>query len=223
VSDICTTKWHDAFFNGIITDIPADQFDKVIKFNTDLVEGAKGKLAPVNRTTSEWTALRGNHSTSGHRAVIARCEHPDETITEDGKLSPVKVLAKCPSLEPILMVGASFTVIPHWFLKQYPGLKMVIISSGNVINNVAQAERDLQVLCKVGQKVSVAASFEEIHKTLNEQRFRNMEAIPGMFHFCRKFCNGGELLMQSQNYLREAAVEPRHLDAQVWDVPIGLY
>ena len=103
---------------------------------------------PVVANDAQLTALRGNHSTSGHRATLADSYHPDASITTDSKLDVGKVIAKCPAMEPVLMTGAMFTVIPSCFLNKYEGLTHVIISSGNVMNNVAQAERDLQIMCE---------------------------------------------------------------------------
>ena len=57
-------------------------------------------------------------------------------------------------MEPVLNLGATFTIIPSWFLEKYEGLKHVIISSGNVMNDVAQAERDIQIMSKISARIA---------------------------------------------------------------------
>ena len=78
-------------------------------------------------------------------------------------------------------------MIPNWFLKLYPGLKAIIIAGGNVRNNVEQADRDLQVLTKVSQRVQSGMGFDVIKKSLDVNRFKNVEEVPGIFQFARNF------------------------------------
>ena len=187
VEDVVITKWHDSIFKGALTDISANQFEKVCKFNEKLSAGSGGRLATIKRNLVEYKALRGNHTSSGHRAILNGCKHPSPDLTIDGKLNFSKIVAACPTLGPVLTLGAQWLVIPSWFLAKYPGLEEAIIGTCNLVNNTTLKETDLQIIGKISNKIKDGANYDDIKALMLKQRYKNVAALPGMFQFCRKF------------------------------------
>ena len=117
VEDVVITKWHDSLFRGVATDIPGPQFEKVCQVNEALATGSGGRLPPIKREHVQYKALRGNHTSSGHRAILNSCVHPSLDLTTDGKL---KNLAAMPYSRPSTYHGGSMVGFPEYFSDQIP-------------------------------------------------------------------------------------------------------
>ena len=220
ITETTTSKWHDHLFDGMVTDIPSNEIDAVLDFNRTIVAGSKNRVAPVIAAQAQYTTLRGNHNTAGHRAVLAGCAHPDETLTTNGLLDLGKVIAKCPSLEPVLMSGAFFTIIPSWFLQKYPGLKDIIIGTGNVLSNVAEADGDVQVMSKMQVAIASKTPYQKMYGRLESHRFKNLGSAQFMYQFMAKF--QGAKAKELMHYLRSTVNGAVHLPSDLWEVTIQL-
>lgn len=220
ISDVCSIQWHDSLFKGVLTDVTGAKLAKCIAFNEQVIEGSQGKLAPVVRSKVQWKALRGNHTNCGHKAILHGAMHDDPELTNQaGRLDKAKVLAKCPALETVLTIGAPWIVVPSGLLEKYPGLESVIISTGNVMNNVAKAEHDLQILGRVAGKVRAGMSFDKIKESQMRSRSKALESLPHMYQFVRKFGGGPEmqLVLQSQTFIRGLSTDSRCVEPDLWD------
>ena len=220
VEDVVITKWHDSLFRGVATDIPGPQFEKVCQFNEALAAGSGGRLPPIKREHVQYKALRGNHTSSGHRAILNSCVHPSLDLTTDGKLNMAKILQQCPTLGPVLTMGAQWLVVPSTFLTKYPGLEEDIIGTSNFINNISKTESDLQILGKVAAKLKQGLTFDAIKQLLTKQRYRNVAALPGMFQMCRKYAtcaNGGDLVSETQMFVKSQFADSRTIDGSLFD------
>jgi len=187
VSDIAATQWYDKLFRGVCTEIDADEFDEVIKYNQDQVAAADGALAPVEPFKATYQTLCGGHTTQGMKAVVAGCAHWDEEICMEGHLSMVMIEQKSPSYAEAIRSGAEYTIVPSWVLKQHPGLAHAIQAAGNVTQNIAKAMNDAQMLQRVHGMITKNSTFEQVKLEFKKTRPKNLEALPGMFNFIRKF------------------------------------
>ena len=220
LADICDAEWHDGFFKGCITDISPDMLEETLQSNEELVQGSKGMLAPIDKSIAQYMTLRGSHTNQGHRLVLASWPHFDVSITNNGKLSRSKVVEKSPSMEQVLQVGANYLLIPSWVLAKYPGMDLLIQSSGNVVQNIAKIESDIQQLAKVGLRVRNGLSYQSIKEAMTKNKCKNPEALPGMFNFVRKFAGGAgvDLLKQSLHLIRGGSDNnQRQVSADTWD------
>ena len=187
ISDITETKFHQTLFKGLLTDIRPEDLQEVIDFNVAEVEASNGILAPVEPLKATHVSLWGGHSTCGFRAVYAKMPHWDESICIDGKLSLHRVEEKCPQYAAAVNEGAIYVIVPSWFLQKYPGLDDAIQAAGNVLQNISKAENDVQMLQKLVLRVGNGQTFEAINMNFRRTRPKNMEALPHMYNFVRKF------------------------------------
>ena len=68
LSDITEVGWsHDAF-DGILTDVEADEKDEVCEYNEVQVAASGGMLAPIVRDEVDYMTLAGSHTNQGHRS-----------------------------------------------------------------------------------------------------------------------------------------------------------
>jgi hypothetical protein len=67
LSDIVEVGWCPKYFDGIITDVEADEKDYVCTYNEHLVASSNGLLAPITRDEVYYMSLAGSHTTCGHR------------------------------------------------------------------------------------------------------------------------------------------------------------
>lgn len=218
IDDIIQLRWNDSLFKGLCTDVPHQHRDEWLRFNTEMVAGSRELLAPVDVNAAEFAALRGNHTVSGHRCILASGKHDsDPDITEHGLLSYSKVINKCPSMELPLTIGAQWTFIPSRFLEAYPGLDCIIQATGNFMNNTAKAESDIQILAKVQARMSLG--FDNLKRSLDANRVKNMSALPGMFQFVRKFAGGANLKYfdESQSFIRGLLRNAKPVNYETWD------
>ena len=153
------------------------------------------------------------------RAILAKLPHDDTHLTIDGRLSPEKVIKKDPAMKEILNVGATYTFVPRRIFLQYPGLDEIAQMSGNYIQNASKAEHDGQMLLKIAGKIDKNVSWEVIKTSIMKSRPKNVEALPGMFHFLRKFGGGKgmRLAKQSLYHMRGETNTSRKVGADVWD------
>lgn len=215
VSDIASIKFHQSLFKGLITDIPAPEYDEIVEFNTTMVNGSNGLLAPVEARKATHMSLWGGHTTQGFRCVKAGCPHWDSSLCVDGKLSIERVSQVCPRYADAILHGAEYKVVPSWFLKKYPGLDDAVQAAGNVIQNVSKSENDLQMLRKLLTKIKAGQSFDEIGRAFKKTRPKNIGALPHMFNFLRKFPD--ELLLNNMIMYCKAAAGSRTIDGAVFD------
>ena len=187
ISDIAATKFHQSLFKGLLTDIRPEHLQEVVDFNVAEVEASSGILAPVEPLKATHVSLWGGHSTQGMRAVYAKMPHWDESICVDGKLSLHRVEEKCPQYAAVVTDGAIYVIVPSWFLHKYPGLDDAIQAAGNVLQNISKAENDVQMLQKLVLRVGSGQTFESINMNFKRTRPKNLEALPHMFNFVRKF------------------------------------
>ena len=211
-SDIASTHWYDKLFKGVCTEIEADEFDDVIAFNSEQVAAANGVLAPVEPFKAIYQTLCGGHTTQGMKAVAAGCLHWDEELCIDGHLSMTMVEQKSPSYAEAIRSGAEYTIVPYWVLKQHPGLDNAIQAAGNVHQNIAKAINDAQMLQRVHAMIHQKSSFEQVKLEFKKTRPKNLEALPGMYNFIRKFPDSN-MVQGLIKYVKAANVNRKVCDA----------
>ena len=186
-SDIASTHWYDKLFKGVCTDIDAGEFDDLMAFNIEQVAAANGLLAEVEPNKATYQTLCGGHTTQGMKAVEARCPHWDDDLTLDGRLSIIMVAEKSPAYAEAIRMGAEYTIVPSWVLKKFPGLDNAIQAAGNTGQNIAKAVNDPQMLQRVAGMVQTKKTFGQVRTEFKKTRPKNLEALPGMYNFIRKF------------------------------------
>ena len=186
-SDIASTHWYDKLFKGVCTDIPPEEFDALMAFNIEQVLAANGILADVEPNKATYQTLCGGHTTQGMKAVEARCPHWDDDLTLDGRLSIIMVAEKSPAYAEAIRMGAEYTIVPSWVLKKFPGLDNAIQAAGNTGQNIAKAVNDPQMLQRVSGMVQTNKTFDQVKTEFKKTRPKNLEALPGMYNFIRKF------------------------------------
>ena len=218
VSDIASIKFHQTLFKGLISDIPAPEYDDIVEFNTNMVNCSNGLLAPVEARKATHMSLWGGHTTQGFRCVRAGCPHWDSSLCVDDKLSIERVSQVCPRYADAIQHGAEYKVLPSWFLRKYPGLDDAVQAAGNVIQNVSKSENDLQMLRKLMTKIKAGQPFEEIKMAFKKTRPKNIGALPHMFNFLRKFPD--ELLLNNMITFcknQTSGSQTRTIDGAVFD------
>ena len=70
LSDIAEVGWNNECFDGILTDVEADEKDEVCEYNEALVASAGGMLAGIVRDEVDYMTLAGSHTNQGHRSII---------------------------------------------------------------------------------------------------------------------------------------------------------
>ena len=153
------------------------------------------------------------------RAILAKVPHDNTHLTIDGRLSPEKVIKKDPAMKEILNVGATYTFVPRRIFLQYPGLDEIAQMSGNYIQNASKAEHDAQMLLKIAGKIDKNESWDVIKDSIMKSRPKDVAALPGMFHFLRKFGGGMgmKLAKQSLYHMRAETNTARKVGNDVWD------
>ena len=217
ISDITETQFHPKLFKGIITDIDKDDFAETIDFNRQQVDASNGILAPVNAQQANYVTLWGGHTTQGFRSARAGMPHYDADLCIDGRLSMVRIAEKCPSYAAALENGASYIVIPSWIFKKHPGLDDAVQAAGNVLQNVAKAENDIQMLQKLYIKISAGQSFDVIKEQFSRTRPKNLAALPHMFNFVRKFPDK-KLLDHTIQFIKACKSKVRKINGGIFDV-----
>lgn len=153
------------------------------------------------------------------RAILARLPHSSPELTVDGCLSPEKIVKADPPIKEVLNVGATWTWVPRHVFQKYPGLAEIAQSAGNYLNNASKAEHDGQLILKIGTKIAVDMPFNEIKEMLLKNRSKNMESLPGMYHFLRKFGGGKamQLAKRTSVFIRGEANTSRRVAPEFWD------
>ena len=217
VSDVAETKFHQNLFSGLVSDIDPSDLEDVVAFNTAQVEASGGILADVEAHKASHISYWGGHTTQGMRSVWAKMPHWDESLCIDGKLSMVRVAEKSPTYAKAITEGATYLVVPSWFLKRYEGLDDAIQSAGNVLQNVAKAENDVQMLQKVCLRVGAGVSFDVLKENFKRTRHKNIESLPHIYNFVRKFPDK-ELMSCSVQFIKSISKgEIRKLGPQFFD------
>lgn len=216
VSDVANTKFHQKLFKGLITDIPASDYDATIAFNIKQVEASNGILADVEARKATHVTLWGGHTTQGFRSVLAERPHWDTELCVDGRLSIIRVAQKCPAYAEAIKQGAEYLVIPSWFLSKYAGLDDVVQAAGNVLQNVSKSENDLQMLRKLAGKIGSGQNFDSIKAHFKKNRPKNLAALPHMFNFLRKFPDA-QLLNHMIQHIKSVGGQSRTIDGAVYD------
>lgn len=214
-SDIAATKWYDKLFKGVVTDIEAAEFDEVIAFNMRQVAASNGILAEIEPHKATHQTLCGGHTTQGMKAVEARGPHWDTSLTMDGRLCLARVEEKSPTFAEAIRNGAEYTIVPSWVLKQIPGLDNAIQAAGNTGQNIAKAVNDPQMLQRVAIMVQAEQSFEQVKEEFKKTRPKNLEALPHMFNFIRKFPDT-TLINGTITYIKSVDVK-RKVSATTYD------
>ena len=216
VSDIAETHWHDKLFRGVASDIPAEDFKAVMDFNMTQVEASMGTLAPIEPQKSTHQTYCGGHTTQGMRSVLAKCPHWDTSLTIDGRLSLTRVAEKCEAFAHTISHGAEYVVIPSWFVKKFEGLDVAIQAAGNTGQNIAKIVNDPQMLQRVGGMLAGGRTWDHIKDEFKKTRPKNLEALPHMFNFLRKFPDQ-TLINMTITYIKATGDPKRRVDADVYD------
>lgn len=190
LSLIAANKWHDELFQGICTDIAPSEMSLALDFNNKIVAGARGTMAPIMPQTVTHMSLAGGHTNFGHRAVLAKCPHPDPDLCMDGHLCIDRIREKCTTMANRIETGAQWIVIKSWFLHKYDGLADAIQASANQFQNVTRQEHDVQMLTKIAGHMGGGDSFAQVQESFKKTRPKNIDSLPNMFHFIRK--HGGQ-------------------------------
>ena len=156
------------------------------------------------------------------RAIIAGLAHDDKNgvpITVDGKLNLLKIGERDAALKAALNVGAVYTYVPRQVFFKYPGLDLVAQESGNYVQNVAKGEHDVQLLLKIASMLEEGRTFDFITDHVRKSNPSHLEAVPGIFHFLRKF--GGKTNMEwareTAQFIRGEVDTSRKVGADMWD------
>ena len=150
-------------------------------------------------------------------------DDPEESITVDGRLDINKICAKGPALKVVLNVGATYTYVPRRVFFKYKGLDLIAQGSGNYVQTVSKAEHDVQLLLKVASRLEQNKTFDEIKEVAKKTRSQNMQALPGMFNFLRKFGGQGDMTWAktTASFIRGEVNTQRKVGPDVWDA-LGL-
>lgn len=217
LSDIAETKWHDKLFKGMISDIPPEDFKAVVDFNIRQVEASNGTLAPVEPQKATYMTYWGGHTTQGMKSVLAKAPHWDDSLTIDGRLSLTRVAEKCPKFAHAIEHGAEYVVFPSWLFKKFPGLDDAVQAAGNTSQNIAKIQNDTQMLQKLAGKIAGQQAWEQIKEQFKKTRPKNLEALPHMYNFIRKFPNQ-VLISKTINFIKSCASDQkRKVDGDLYD------
>jgi len=142
-------------------------------------------------------------------------------LTVDGKLNAEKICEADPPLREVLNVGASWIWIPRPVFNHYAGLDAVAQASGNYLQNASKSEHDGQLIFKVIRQLEDNKPFDAIKEHVMKTRAKNLESLPGMFHFLRKYgsLNGKDMdiAKDTASYIRGESNSSRHIDADMWN------
>lgn len=118
-------------------------------------------------------------------------------------------------------MGASWIWIPRPVFNHYAGLDAVAQASGNYLQNASKSEHDGQLIFKIIRQLEDDKPFDEIKEHVMKTRAKNLESLPGMFHFLRKYgsLNGKDMdiAKDTAGYIRGESNSSRHIDADTWN------
>lgn len=118
-------------------------------------------------------------------------------------------------------MGASWIWIPRLVFNHYAGLDAVAQASGNYLQNASKSEHDGQLIFKVIRQLEDNKPFDAIKEHVMKTRAKNLESLPGMFHFLRKYgsLNGKDMdiAKDTASYIRGESNSSRHIDADMWN------
>ena len=139
----------------------------------------------------------------------------------DGILNVDKICDADPPLREVLSVGATWIWVPRTVFKHYPGLDELAQSSGNYRQNASKSEHDGQIIFKVIRQIEDGKSFDEIKTTIMKNRVKNVETLPGMYNFLRKYGSldgkNMDIAKETASFIRGECNSSRHVDAELWD------
>lgn len=125
-------------------------------------------------------------------------------------------------MKEVLAVGATWTWVPRHIFAKYPGLDEVAQSAGNYLQNASKAEHDGQMLFKIQKQISDNKPFSEIKAAITKNRAKNIDSLPGMYNFLRKYgSDDGKsmaLARQTASFIRGESNTARRVGSDLWDI-----
>lgn len=87
-------------------------------------------------------------------------------------------------MKEVLSFGATWTWVPRTIFAKYPWDWQ---SAENYLQNASKADHDGQMLFEIARLVSDNKPFAEIKAAIMKNRSKNIDSLPGMCNFLRKF------------------------------------
>ena len=185
--------------------------DDAVKFNERLVASSSGTLAPISDHLM-LLSLQGSHTNQALRAIHYACSHPNQELTENGKLSVARIEAKDRSLADAVKNGCPWQVVSANAVKLYPGLPQLLQTAGNACGQIAQGEHEVQMLHRVFAawkaeqallKDGFQVVFNNVKARVSTSVSQHLDTIAPMYSFILKFCGGesGTFLSESVSFI----------------------
>ena len=150
--------------------------------------------------------------------------HEGGALTQDGKLSLSLVQKHDQAFYKAATTGITFKVLNKEVARQWPDLLPMIQQYGNA--SLQKQEHELQMLCRLHalyvaqQAKGGAVSFAEIKRKALQSRPPCAAAVPALYSFVLKASGGstGELLKETERFVRQRCSSARSLGADLWEV-----
>ncbi|CAK9026065.1 Uncharacterized protein SCF082_LOCUS17338 [Durusdinium trenchii] len=196
IDNISGVGWVDSKVNGIAVEVE----DSHRNFNQQICLAAAGALGTVDSMALKAVTLCGSHTNYALRLIVQEAFYKAATT------------------------GITFKVLNKEVARQWPDLLPMIQQYGNA--SLQKQEHELQMLCRlhalyVAQHAKGGAvSFAEIKRKALQSRPPCAAAVPALYSFVLKASGGstGELLKETERFVRQRCSSARSLGADLWEV-----
>jgi hypothetical protein len=219
ITNVSHIGWDWAAVKALAVEVDSSTLGEVLAFNRHLVSSSQGVLAPIEEPI-RFVSLEGSHTNQALRAFHYQCPHPSDVLTEGGKLSIHKLMARDSAFADAVVNGLNWKVIAASALVRFPTMAFVLQAAGNAAGQVSQGESELQLLrrvhsaWKIEHAVSASAvDFGKVKSRVLASSQTHAECVPYLYAFVLKFCggHGAELLSESEAYIRHNSVATKRL------------
>jgi hypothetical protein len=222
ISNVAHIGWEWSAVKTLAVEVNDANYDSVHKFNSVLVETSMGALAPLDDRI-KFASLEGSHTNQALRCFHASSPHPNDSLTEEGRLSLAKLKAKDPEFFNAATNGMTWQILSADIVDMFPSLAHVLQAAGNASGQVAQGEPEIQVMRRVynswrAELLLATASGHTIDFTRVKARVLasstlHSDVIPHVYTFLLKFGGGqtADLLNETEGFVRHNGAATRKL------------
>ena len=227
INNVAHIGWDWGSVKALAVEVSDSNSSDVLSFNNKLAETSMGMLAPIEDTL-KFASLEGSHTNQALRCFHAACPHPNETLTEEGRLSISKLRSKDPEFAIAVTQGLTWQIVSASVLDVFPHIAHILQASGNAAGQVAQGEPEIQVMRRVynawvTEKTTASAAgfcvdFAKVKSRVLASSTLHADIIPHVYTFILKFSGGqhADLLMETEMFIRHNGVTTRKLGPTVY-------
>lgn len=190
--------------------------DRTRDFNVRLSAESCGKLPAPDYGGSKirFATVMGSHGNMAARAIEAKCLHPDERLTFNGRLDPLRIPSKW---KDDIERGSEWKVISSSVSRQVPQLLCLLQAAGNCQQQVAKNEDEIQMLLKTLAIVNGRKCiWDDVASQVLRSKPRCGPSCPYIFQFIVKY-GGSHHLKEAESFIRAHGNASRELGAAVWE------